>query len=66
MLCGNRYPGAGNGFYMSDKGPLNDHQSRVKSKDMKVDSAEEPLSESDKIFMETMTELFRILSRAFL
>lgn len=30
LMCGNRFPG-GEGFYMSDKGPLNDYQMAVEN-----------------------------------
>ncbi|MDP1991962.1 MAG: hypothetical protein Q8K00_13180 [Syntrophales bacterium] len=62
MICGNRYPGSGQGFYMSDKGPLNDPQGRVKSKNVKVDSAAESLSEYEKIII----ELYKVFERFIL
>lgn len=62
MICGNRYPGSGKGFYMSDKGPLNDHQGRVKSQNVNVDSVTESLSEYEKI----MVEFYRVFERMIL
>jgi len=35
-ICGNRHPG-GKGFYMSDKDPLNDHQSTLKREEIMED-----------------------------